>query len=264
MPLRLLLKEFGLDPESVYVDRDVSMGLARAHGRQAEETPQGDARDRRWLAAATEFRRAAAHSVLLSDWERAREMFDEAGFVYSRLGIPYGLMMFACSRDPQTLAERFNALAREPADRTQMAYLMLASATSGREISLPMRNEMASAGASPIGILGLPVGAYVDLAVALEQRGEGSRRIEAAAIPFLAAYSSAVARAIEDSVHWPMLALPFHPAEPDILSVLFCAEAVLRKYRRGSLLDLLRAVPFFPVAADIVYNAISERFGDER
>jgi len=262
MPLRELLGEFELDPESIYVDRDVSMSLARAHGRQAEVTPEGSARATRLLAGATEFRRAAAHSVLLSDWELGHEMFHNAGMVYRSLGIPYALMMFACSRDVEYLAGQLGAFERSPAERTQQAYLLLAAAACGRELNPRIRIELTSASASPIGILGIPVGTYVDLAPALERDGDGESSIEAAVLPFLVAYSSAVRKTIGNSLHWGMLALPFHPAEPDILSAMFCAEAVLRKRHGRTLLDLLRTVPLFPVAANILYNAIPERFGD--
>ncbi|MFN0106105.1 MAG: hypothetical protein ACKV2U_28950 [Bryobacteraceae bacterium] len=261
--MRNLLGDFALDPESIGMDREVSTGLARAHQRQAEETPERDARDTRLLAAATEYRRAGAHSILLSDWERAREMFERAGDMYSGLDIPYGLMMYSFSRDPRALAEELRWFERPLRDRTQAAYLLLAGAAGGREPRPGMLEELASARSSPIGILGLPVGAYVDLAVALERRGNGGRDVEAAALPFLAAYSSAMARTFADSYHWGMMILPFHPAEPDILSVLFCAESVLRSRREGTLLDFLRAIPLFPPATDILYNAIAERFGDE-
>jgi hypothetical protein len=238
------------------------MGLARAHQRRAEETREGEARVTRLLAAATEYRRAGAHSILLSDWKRVREMFEDAGTVYSGLGIPYGLMMFSFSRDPRRLAEELESFERPARDRTQAAYLLLAAAASGRELRPEMLEELASASPSPIGILGMPVGAYVDLAIALERDGTGGPRIEAAALPFLVAYSSAMARAFGDSFHWSMMILPFHPAEPDMLSVMFCAEAVLRGRQIGSLLNLLKTIPLFPAATNLLYNAIAERFGD--
>jgi hypothetical protein len=261
MPLRDLLRDFALDPELIVTDREVSMGLARAHQRRAEDTPRGDARFTRLLASATEYRRAGAHSILLSEWKQAREMFESAGNVYHVLGIPYGLMMFSFSRDPGALVDNvpFDRPAR---DRTQGAYQLLAEAASGRELRTERLEELASANASPIGILGLPVGAYVDLAVALERDGKGGPHIEAAALPFLVAYSSAVARAFNNSFHWGMMILPFHPVEPDILSVMFCTEAVLRRRQRGSLLDFLKAIPLFPAATNLLYNAFVDRFDD--
>ena len=124
-----------------------------------------------------------------------------------------------------------------------------------------MLADLNSASRWPIGILGLPVGAYLDLAVAVQRNTPSS--IEAAVLPFLVAYSSAVSRASADIFHWRMMAMPFHPAEPDILSVLFCVEDVLRQRERGSLRDLLKTIPLFPNATNILYNAIGERFGDE-
>lgn len=261
MPLRELLGSLELDPESISTDREVSMGLARAHQRQAEEIPEGEARGTRLLAAATEYRRAGAHSILLSDWKLVGEMFENAGQAYRQLGIPYELMMLSFSRDPLTLTEENRWSDRQVQEQTQTAYLLLALAAGGREMRPGVLEELDSASASPIGILGLPAGAYVDLAIALAAReGNGRKQIEAAVLPFLAAYSSAVALSYRDRLHWGMMILPFHPAEPDILSVMFFAEAVLRRQRGGSLLDWLSEVPLPPVATKILLNAIAERF----
>ena len=73
MPLHDLLTEFNLDPRLIARDREMSVGLARAYERSALEIRS---EDDRWflhmMASATEYRRAAAQSVLLSDREIAR------------------------------------------------------------------------------------------------------------------------------------------------------------------------------------------------
>src|SRR5215471_16459576 len=96
MPLSNFLKEFGLDPELIYRDREMSAGLARAY-ENISHVPGSDA-GRPFvpvMAAATEYRRAGAHSVLLSDRKTAIDMFRQAGRLYAIGRKPYALMMFS-------------------------------------------------------------------------------------------------------------------------------------------------------------------------
>src|SRR6185312_5538348 len=97
MPLVEFLKEFGLDIELIGRDRKMSAGLARAHAGQARGAESADTRFLHGMAAATEDRRAGAHSVRLSDRRAATEHFRQAGDSCCRIGNPYGLLMFACA-----------------------------------------------------------------------------------------------------------------------------------------------------------------------
>jgi hypothetical protein len=56
------------------------------------------------------------------------------------------------------------------------------------------------------------------------------------------------------------MAFPLHPAEPDVLGVLFCVEAVLRWRQQPSLLRVLEGMPLGKVPTNLLYNAILERF----
>lgn len=115
---------------------------------------------------------------------------------------------------------------------------------------------------SPVGLLGISAGAYFDLANVLPNRD--SEAIARATVPFLLAHSNATARAREDRYHWRMMAMPFHPAEPDILSVVFLVESVMRSRGEQMIQKLLARVPLLPNSANLLYNAVLERFGDSR
>lgn len=268
MPLRDFLHEFGLDAEAIEADREVSSGLASGYGRRAEELERDrELRTVSLLECATECRRAAAHSVLLSDWKTARDMFEQAGYVYRAAGLPYGLMMFACGRKPMGEAlAMFGAPGRENA--AQLAYMLLARAAAGQRIVDEMLEPLTGMRSAPMGILGLPARAYLELAEALQRHereraaNDGEMRIERAMLPFLAAYSSAVATARE-SDWWDSMILPFHPADADTLGVVFCAEEVLRQRYDATLLRVMERVPLGEIAGTILYNAIQEGFGSE-
>ncbi len=89
------IKELNLDWDLIERDRKMSLGLADAHWRKALEV-RNDRSE--WsvhmMASATEYRRAGAHSILLSDPTASSRMFEQSGIVYAKMGRPYGLMMF--------------------------------------------------------------------------------------------------------------------------------------------------------------------------
>jgi len=75
----------------------------------------------------------------------------------------------------------------------------------------------------PVGMLGIPVGNYLDLVDAInpllrDQDKEVS--FEAALFPFIGQFDEAIKQTMADAFHWQQLAFDFHPAEPDIFGVL--------------------------------------------
>lgn len=268
MALVDLLKEFRLDPEAIYTDREVSAGLAAVYVNRAREFDGKELRERSYLLAATEYRRAAAHSVLLSEWNQASKMFEQAGFSYRELGIPYGAMMYGCAHSPNEVREFAHGYEQRPrpSDRTQEVYDLLGTAATTFAIPEGIVAELSPSANSPIGVLGLPVGAYLDLARSLyfdSADGYAWERIAQAALPFLSAYSSAIVRAHESDL-WDSLIFPFHPAEPDILSVLcFVETAVQRRFQRRAA-DFVEQIPLNPMAKAILLNILEDRFGERR
>jgi hypothetical protein len=268
MPLKELLEQFGLDAELIERDRDMSTGLGRAHARHAEGANDANARLVHELAAATEFRRAGAHCILLSDRRAAAENFNLAGESYGRLGNPYGLLMFVCAEySPTDLAapgDKFGFFERTRSDPAHEAYLWLTAAAGGwgHDRLRHRREELRGSLSSPIGILGLPLGASLDLADALAAGQINS--ILQASMPFLVAYSTAMIRARENRYHWRRMALPFHAAEPDILGIIFLVEATTRS-RGEKFISLVREMAsLHPDSVELLYSATLERFSEPR
>lgn len=270
MPLSNFLKEISLDPELISRDREMSTGLAKAHENIYRELSDRDA-DTRFLhamASATEYRRAGAHSILLSDRKAAIDMFRQAGRLHARERRPYALLMFSCSEEDlgSLMASAHDFGFGEAIDRTQLSYLLLASAAGSedrdRETFKRIGNQLASSQTAPIGVLGIPIGAYLDLANTLAFDEPAPQRISEMLLPFLVPYSTAIRRCMQDKYHWERMAFPFHPAEPDVLGVLFCVEAALRWRQQPSLLRVLEGMPLGEVSTNLLYNAILERFED--
>jgi len=257
------LEKFGLDRELIERDRAMSEGFARAHAREAAKVENPDQRFLHELTAATEYRRAGAHSVLLSDRHSASMHFQQAGQLYCSMHNPYGLLMLACADySPRDLIEgparEFGFLRGQVEDRLQLGYLNIVSAAAGSEYTLD--EGISGSLASSRGMLGLPIGAYTDLALALS-REEPKAVLEATA-PFLSTYNNCMKRAREDTYHWRAIAMPFHPAEPDILSVVYLVEAAARFREQRFFPEILGVVPLTSDAANLLYNAVPERFGD--
>jgi hypothetical protein len=175
-------------------------------------------------------------------------------------------MMFWCAEEFQEVIDRSKELGSfEDTPPSQLSYGLLTLSTDpeagSKEASEFIARRLASSQNSPIGVLGIPIGAYVDLSYALSRQDLSLTTILEVLLPFLVPYSTAIRRCMKDQYHWKRLAFPFHPAEPDVLSVLFCVEAALREQKQSfSTFEILKSVPLFPVATDILYNAILERF----
>ena len=273
MPLSNFLEEFRLDRELIARDREFSMRFAEAYEKNTRESPKSEQGP--WfnqaMAAATEYRRAGAHSLLLSERRTADEMFRRAGRLYARLQRPYALMMFSCAEGNTgaILATVHDFGWGEGVDRMQLPYLLLGAAVGeegrDREAFGIIRERLAPSQTAPIGVLGIPIGAYLDLGSTLAQGDASLQRWAEVLAPFLVTYSTAIRRCMDDTYHWERMAFPFHPAEPDVIGVLFCVEAALRKRQQPSLLQLIAGMPLSEVAANLLYNVILERFeGGER
>jgi hypothetical protein len=100
-------------------------------------------------------------------------------------------------------------------------------------LTIPQAERFEPKRSRGLGTLGLPLDAYLNLAqFTVRIPPESKVRIRddrfdsvyeeapQALAPFLTAYSDALTRAQRNQYHWQRLAMPFHPAEPDILSPL--------------------------------------------
>ncbi len=238
------LRELRLIPESIVRDLDISVGLARTYQQRTEDRRE-DETDALSVAA-TYFRRAAANALLLGRYADAKGMFLEAAFAYQRLGLPYSVVVAALSSDGRSVIERFTDgwlsayTDHEVAERAvpQLAYVVLAQTTlaESRQVSfdrvVSLRRSLDPYGLRPLGILGVSVGTLLDLSDSLVS-DIGQRQIDLAEAmaPFLGMYNAAIRQRTQNHYHWERLALPFHPADPDIYGVLTLTNSALQMRR---------------------------------
>jgi hypothetical protein len=241
------VEKLGLDRELIERDREMAAGMGRAHLRIARNPEYAATAFSHAMAGATEYRRAGAHSLLAGDPGAAQKHFIEAGTLYLRGGNPYGLLMFACggiaARRLDVPAHEYGLL--EGADRLHRPYLILAGTAGGwYRGGEADETELGGSRATSIGMFGLPLGAYLDLAHAVNEERIGNREaVTRACMPFLSAYSNTFARARENSYHWRKMAMPFHPAEPDVLSLLLLVDSATRERGQPWLGGMLRRLP---------------------
>ena len=228
-----VLERFHIDPERIRRERDAAASIGRAYLHT--ETFSGEAVDRELLqyAAATQLRRAGAHSLLLDDVKAARKLFHEAAKIYEASGAAYGSLL-----DHLGYAEPSPRRDREGGSvhASDAFYLWEATASGDRDSQMNtlLRRRLESYRADGIGILGLPAGIYLDIYDAVRHaedvnRPAGLSAITEAVLPLLSAYDFAVRRARADRFHWERLATPFHPVEPDIVAFLVALHSAMKR-----------------------------------
>ncbi len=274
--MREQLSDLRLDLETIELDRKFCQGLGSVYLKSAEHAEADERRHTLWAFAATNFRRAAAHAILLGDSRSATKLFSEASRAYASLRMPYALMMLALSghlEESSDVIGRIHQSTRPEIDQgsqalqKQSVYMLVFNAATMRQnrgedstavrAFEPMQRRLGAFDSSPIGILGLPVGCYIDLANALaDSRGSN---IEEALFPFLSAYNTAMRQAALNSFHWSRLLMPFHPVEPDILSLLALTHvAFTTRKRRRSVFVLLKKYPLSWSSRAILHGALTQ------
>lgn len=302
------------DRETIAAAMEFSMRVAQSSARrgalpvaeglppEADEPPTLVQR----LAKATHLRRAAAHALLLRD-DRAAALFAHAVDAYADAGLPYALMMRACTTarfarelpldaggwlelhaaanraagESRAEPPRFpgppdgggldwGALEdREPRRESyadtppsllpQLAYVLLAASAAGREEDDALRVELEGHRSRALGLLPMPVGAYLDLAAALDEEGDGGGRMtRGATFPFVAAYDGAVRTASRRGEHWRSASMPFHPAEPDVVAVLRLADPAAVWTR-----EWLAGLPLADASRTLLADALGTYESDE-
>ena len=273
------LSDMRLDPEVISREHLFTRGLGAAHFRAAKEMKDPVQHSDHLAFSATNFRRAAADALLLNDFKVARGLFARAGEIYAALRMPYALFMFELADESErarafwsNIIEREWASSRELHTHTNKQHvytLLFYSAERGKRDDLsPLEDvpetiwtNLESARPSPIGVLGVPVGAYLDLSRALTVE-DGKISTEEALLPFLTAYNTAILQATASAHHWRQMSLPFHPAEPDLLGVLVLSHLGLQ-HRQRSIINLLAGMPLSWQASTVIKEFLRMRFREE-
>lgn len=262
-----------LDPEIISLEHRFTKGLGTAHLQAAQEFEDPLRRFDHRAFAATNFRRAAADAVLLNDFDSAQNLFVQAGKVYSTMRMPYALLMFELAGATE-IAEDFCGDLMEHEWQSKEQYqtrinkqhvytlLFYTAEIGGWNGGFPERilSEFESSRPAPVGVLGLPVGAYLNLSSALLEGEQTS--IEEALLPFLTAYNSAILQASASVHHWRQMALPLHPAEPDLLAVLVLSHIALQS-RQRSVIEILGRMPLSWQASTVIKEFLRMRFREE-
>jgi len=235
-----LTEQLGLDEVRVRRQRDALRGLGAAYTFKAEEFYKKEqaGTEQLWLlAAASNYRRAGANSVLIGDTNEARNQFSQSAKIYKRLKMLYGSFILNLGND---------ADADQPVnfrhDKSDIFGLWSQGEINLTDQPRNIRVSLEAYRSTSVGSMGFEIGSYLDLFDAVSSWEKGSYRAVEALLPFLAAYSVALKRAQADKYHWSRLAMPFHPAEPDILALLVSTNRQLR-LRGGSIGLLLERLP---------------------
>ena len=226
------LQRFHIDPERIYRERDASASIGHAYlNPNVLHEEHVDGQLLRY-AAATQLRRAGAHSLLLDDVRSARQLFHEAAEIYAASGVAYGSLLEHLGFGESTPR---SGRERDVIHASDAFYLWDVAATRDLDTDrfMVLRRRLEPFRADAIGALGVPAGIYLDIydAVRVESVNSSNRlsSIAEAALPLLSAYEAAIRRARADRFHWERLATPFHPVEPDVMALLVALHSAIRQ-----------------------------------
>ena len=223
--------------------RDACAAVGRSFYSSAEKRTDRQYAHYENAVAATYFRRAAAHSVLLDDFQTACKYFGKASRCYGLAEMPYGILMeVLCGA--HTDDSSWGKVTESP----QEVYKLIADLGMKKgtlDEVRKSRHKLDDFRGKNLGVLAIPFDQYLDLFDALylatENPKSGLRRVRQAVLPFVQTYSSALQRAKRDTFHWERLAMVFHPVEPDIVGLLSMTISALGK-SRVSHSDLLKGL----------------------
>lgn len=274
--MKEIAQELGIDVELVARDLDFHRCVGRGYLSQVEH----EKRPERWevvVFAATAFRRAGSHALLLDQVDLATELFADSAKCYDRLHRPYSAMMWslagnlgsASTSSERSLLEFVQSEGRYPSERFgQLAYSLLVEgatrivepqAETNQEFIGRFRraaSELAALSTSPLGMMGIPIASHLHLATSMEEQAD-LNDVQYFVSPFLNAYELALETARSKRYHWRRLLMPFHPVEPDILSVLLVSNTWFK--RRGlKLADFIRGRADNRLASMLLPDALEQ------
>jgi hypothetical protein len=263
------LPELSLDPERVRRQRDASFGLGRAYSARATALEVTGDRELSLYAAATNFRRAAANSLLLGETNRAGELFHQAAVTYLAAGAAYGVLIENLGYGQRPGEDSVVEGREDPwleGPREAADVYALWGTTAGRHGpawpdagAVRFRRQLETYRTERVGILGLPVALHLEVFDSLTRSGDhaGEGAVQEAVFPILAAYAAAILRYKSDRYHWTRLAVPFHPVEPDVIAMLVAVNRIL-SLRRESVGRIITALPIGHDALLLLRGALEQ------
>lgn len=197
--------------------------------------------------AASSYRAAGAHALLLMAADEARVHFQRAADLFVRARSPYGAFLANLGLEPATLPE-------DMPSGPEAVFALWGTRALAEGYFIEQRGDLAleltAFRSKRVGVLGLEVGLLMDLrGAALNWLQRGS--MESVMRPLnvvVAYYAEAVNRARANRYHWERLRMTFHPLEPDILGILVGLDRVLAS-ADASLSEVL---PNLPQREDVV------------
>jgi hypothetical protein len=270
----------GLNLDYKWVERDLQLSQELADGYNIlAHHSEGSKREETFLVSASFYRRAAAHALLLGQYgyrgpygpagaADVNKLFTAAIDAYQTAGTPYS--SFLCIFSPNIYPNEsfvtnwLDHLARAESDwHPQLVYLLLYSAVflpkwrPDNDVLYSIRQGMELYRIEPIGVLGTPISYYLDLIDAMNARTDVDA-IEQAISPFLSQYDFAIRQAQKNVYHWQRLAMPFHPAEPDLVGVMLYTNRFLYSLRsRRSVLDMIQESRMEHQTMSLLYGILS-------
>lgn len=277
--MKEIAQQLEIDTDLIARDLEFHRGVAAGYLSQGERYLE----QQKWepiAFAATSLRRAGSHALLLDDGKLALEMFAKSASCYEQLHHPYASMMWSLARNLQSAAELSDTSLNEfvvseghyPSERSnQLAYPLLVESVTEAErqqVSTPEARsrrlrqvaiELSAFSTMPVGMMGIPMASYLNLARSIEM-GAAPQDVQYFLLPFLNAYEVAVVTARSKTYHWRRLLMPFHPIEPDILSVL-CVADVWLKHRKHGLAGFIRERTESRIASRLLSDALERLEG---
>jgi hypothetical protein len=255
------LEELGLEADRIRHQRDVSANIGRLYLGTVDSRESTGDWEMRYFAAATNFRRAAANSLLLGETERAIQLFHSAASAYLNAGSAYGPFLENLGKE-ETYYSQFQE--KGPRDG-QDVFLLLSPAAIGdgrklqKEKTTIYRQQLDGYRTQRVGILGFRVETYLQIFDALSwpESGSTSDMVKQALFPLLAAYTTAIEQCRSDHYHWRRMATAFHPAEPDVMATMVAMDRVLGD-KGISLRGIIGTVPMSSEALQLMDGTLKQ------
>lgn len=255
--------ELGIEQEVVQLQLEASLGIARYYNRLAKsDTLNLDEVETSNLIAAANFRTAGENLLWLNNTKKAQYCFKRSADSFLSAGSSYGYQIANLGPNghdinispPQSYQQGLDVFALWPEVLSnEFNYLYSTNEYDYGNINM-FRGE-------PVGMLGIPTALYLNLFKAITSISKDpdskSMMLQQALYPFVYAYSTALIQARSDEYHWTRLAMPFHPFESEIMSVIVGTQRAL-KHHKNIVLKAIELIPIEDTARSLITSVLRQ------